>query len=1771
MPGRRLFPLRASALSSWCVPLLALVCFALPQAVWAQNTPGKPTITALVPKGGCFTVRWTAPDDDGGSAITGYDITPRNSSTYVKEVGANVRETHWPVACNTNTSLTYNMAVRAENANGDGAWSDTVNSTPALPVLTANTTAKAPDVTLSITQMANAPWYYKGTQAGATCTSVAKGTASATVSGLTVGTEHTYGAYYDSNCSEKWGQDRTVTVKFTPVAAKPPKPTNVTVSGGDASVTLGWTSGGDGGSEITKWQYLKKAGDTWDSTWIDICETSSDSDCPSETSHTVSSLNNGTTYKFKVRAVNTAGDGAESDESASVTLVGKPPKPTNVTVSGGNASVTLGWTSGGNGGSAITKWQYLKEEGGTWDGTWTDICETSTNSNCPSVASHTVSSLTNGTAYKFKVRAVNTHGDGAESDESASVTPAAKPPKPTSVTVSGGDASVTLGWTSGGNGGSAITKWQYLKEEGGTWDSTWTDICETSSDSNCPSTTSHTVSNLTNDTAYKFKVRAVNALGDGAESDASASVTPEGKPPKPTNVTVSRGDASVTLGWTSGGDGGSEIIKWQYLKEAGGTWDSTWTDICETETNRDCPSVTSHTVSSLNNGTAYKFKVRAVNTHGDGAESDESASVVPAGKPPKPAKPTVTAGHRNVIVSSSVSSNNGSAVTKWRYKKKTGDDWDGDWTDVANSANTENMTVTVVSLTNGTTYRFKVQAVNDVGASDESDESDAATPKIYKFEVKDRTETAATLSLTGYPGPWYYKGGKGGSGTCTAVQAGTTTLALASLTAGTSYTYTAYNATNANCESDNQLGSALTFSTLDFRLESKTNTTADLELDHWPQGQAWSYRKEFPGTGTCNNTAATSVSLDDLSENTSYTYRAYRGSGCATGNLIGVVHFKTTPAHGIFISDILATSAKLRLSTAGADIPWWHQKTAGPGAATCVGLTAGNNTVDLSGLTAEGSYTWAAYRRDGCADNHKIDDVTFATKKPSKPAKPTATAGNGQVTLASSVTTNGGPAITKWQYIKKEGGNAWETDWKDISSSADNTLSTTITGLKSNTSYQFKVRAVNSVGGGTGSDASTAVTTPAVTLTAGSVTHNTATLTLASHPGNWWLKRTVPASTNCKSKGTTATESLSSLTGNTSYTYKAYSNNTCTTEVATRTFLTKPAKPGKPTATAGAGSGKLTLTATLTGGAGALTKWEYTKDGGTNWTDITTDTDNNLSYVVSDLTNGTNYTFKVRATNATGTGPASDASTAAAPTDEALTAGSITHNTATLTLANHPGNWWLKRTVPASTNCKSKGTTATESLSSLAGNTSYTYKAYSNSDCSTELAARTFLTRPAKPGKPTATAGAGSGKLTLTATLTGGSGALTKWEYTKDGGTNWTDITTDTDNNLSHVVTDLTNGTNYTFKVRATNATGTGPVSDASTAAAPADETLTAGSVTHDAATLTLTNYSGNWYYKEASGTCSTNAVSTTSVDLDGLAGNTSYTYSAYSDSGCTSSKLLATASAFLTRPAKPGKPTATAGAGSGKLTLSATLTGGSGALTKWEYTKDDGANWADITTDTDNNLSYVVSDLTNGTDYTFKVRATNATGTGPASDASTAAAPLDETLTAGSVTHNTATLTLANHSGNWWLKRTTPASTTCKSKGTTATESLSSLTGNTSYTYKAYSNSDCSTELAARTFLTRPAKPGKPTATAGAGSGKLALTATLTGGAGALTKWEYTKDDGTTWDRHHHRHRQQPEPRRLRSDRRHELHLQGTGDERHRHRPRLRRLHRGSAARRRR
>ena len=85
------------------------------------------------------------------------------------------------------------------------------------------------------------------------------------------------------------------------------------------------------------------------------------------------------------------------------------------------------------------------------------------------------------------------------------------------------------------------------------------------------------------------------------------------------------------------------------------------------------------------------------------------------------------------------------------------------------------------------------------------------------------------------------------------------------------------------------------------------------------------------------------------------------------------------------------------------------------------------------------------------------------------------------------------------------------------------------------------------------------------------------------------------------------------------------------------------------------------------------------------------------------------------------------------------------------------------------------------------------------------------------------------------------------------------------------------------------------------------------------------------------------------------------------------------------------------------------------------------------------------------------------------------ATAALTTTLTATSITPNSATLTLTNNSAAWYYKSTVSGSTCSASQASTVTMvSLTSLSTNTSYTYKAYSDSGCATAIASVTFKTQ-------------------------------------------------------------------------------------------------
>ena len=383
-----------------------------------------------------------------------------------------------------------------------------------------------------------------------------------------------------------------------------------------------------------------------------------------------------------------------------------------------------------------------------------------------------------------------------------------------------------------------------------------------------------------------------------------------------------------------------------------------------------------------------------------------------------------------------------------------------------------------------------------------------------------------------------------------------------------------------------------------------------------------------------------------------------------------------------------------------------------------------------------------------------------------------------------------------------------------------------------------------------------------------------------------------------------------------------------------------------------------------------------------------------------------------------------------------LTSTNVEASTATLRIANHTGDWFHKHTTPSEGTCSTvvSAGTSTVDLVNLDSNTDYTWKAYSDGGCSAELASGEFLTKPGKPGKPNVTPGVANGELTLSASVTG-NGSISKWQYQqKEGGNNfgsWLDFSDSGSSSLIHTLTDLTEGTNYQFKVRVVNATGNSTASDASDAQSPYFVSVTVSNVSATTATLTL-SWSGAaepkiQSYKSFSipySAC-TATKAATSISWNDLKSNTNYRFDLHKNMFCTD-KLI-TAPRFKTFPGKPETPTVTT-AGSGELVITSSVIGNP-ALDKWQYIKKEGtaeweSTWKDIAISS-TKLSHTFPDLTNGTEYQFKVRAVNSKtspedfggGTGAASDASTAVSPVGTTkpepsLVASNITHDTATLT---------------------------------------------------------------------------------------------------------------------------------------------------------------
>ena len=364
----------------------------------------------------------------------------------------------------------------------------------------------------------------------------------------------------------------------------------------------------------------------------------------------------GGTYTMTV----TANDGHGNTDTEDVTITVTAPPPAAPAAfygtQAGNGQVTLGWQRGE---TRITKYQY-QQNGGEWK----NIAGSSA-----TTTSHTVTGLTDGTPYRFKVRAVVNTTTGTASNE-VTVTPSvAVTPKLTVTMKDGSHCSntppcnelkfydINLKWTVTNNSAATIlgdtripivkgwnVQWRFKglpADHGlGQWQDAYEYVRLFSDSENRASRRSlQALFQLDNGTEVEFRVRAEGTRGlgnipiQGPWSNV-VSVTAQSRytPLAPTSFKVYGGNQQVKLAWKNPSPAhvSAHITKWQYQQNG----NRRWVDIPNSNA-----LTTTHTVTGLTNGTPYRFKVRAVSGYEvlySEASTEESVT------PKAPVAPTLT-------------------------------------------------------------------------------------------------------------------------------------------------------------------------------------------------------------------------------------------------------------------------------------------------------------------------------------------------------------------------------------------------------------------------------------------------------------------------------------------------------------------------------------------------------------------------------------------------------------------------------------------------------------------------------------------------------------------------------------------------------------------------------------------------------------------------------------------------------------------------------------------------------------------------------------------------------------------------------------------------------------------------------------------------------------------------------------------------------------------------------------------------------------------------
>ncbi len=445
------------------------------------------------------------------------------------------------------------------------------------------------------------------------------------------------------------------------------------------------------------------------------------------TTYSVTGLSDNTDYYYRVRAYNSNGTSGNSNIISVTTLPYAPSAPvataaTNIT----QTSFDANWNA-----SAGATAYYLDV---ATDSSFTSMVSGYDNLNVGNVTTYTVSGLTAGNTYYYRVRATNAGGTSGNSNTISVTMLPATPAAPvataaTNITQTSFDAN----WNA-----SAGADGYYLDVA---TDSSFTNMVSGYDNLNVGNVTTYSVTGLTANTDYFYRVRAFNTGGTSGNSNVIDVTTLADIPSAPvataaTNISQTTFDANWNS--VSGADG-------YYLDVA---TDSSFTNMVSGYDNLNVGSVLTYTVSGLTPETEYFYRVRAYNS---GGTSGNSNVISVTTLPNNPGAPVATAA-TNITQTSFDANWQAVSGAIGYYLDVATDNGFSNMVPGYDNLNVGNVTTwPVTGLTPNTNYFYRVRAENSGGISGNSNVISVTTlPAVPQpplaLDATDITENSFTAN-----------------------------------------------------------------------------------------------------------------------------------------------------------------------------------------------------------------------------------------------------------------------------------------------------------------------------------------------------------------------------------------------------------------------------------------------------------------------------------------------------------------------------------------------------------------------------------------------------------------------------------------------------------------------------------------------------------------------------------------------------------------------------------------------------------------------------------------------------------------------------------------------------------------------------------------------------------------------------------------------------------------------------------------------------------------